>query len=92
MSGAIRHARLISPRGWIRQRYREPLSLAAKGRLFSDPFGRTVAFLPGTIRISARANCHPTTQHGPVAHPSGLCLPFNAHRPGIFGRFSPIRF
>jgi hypothetical protein len=92
MSGAIRHARSISPRGWIRQRDREPLSLAAEDRPFSDPFGRIVAFLPGAMPISARANCNTTTEHGPVAHPSGLCLPFNAHRPGIFGRFSPIRF
>ena len=92
MRGAIRHARLISPRGWIRQRYREPLSLAAKDRPYSDPFGRTVAFLPGATPLSARANCHPTIEHGPVARPSGFCLPFNAHRPGIFGRFSPIRF
>jgi hypothetical protein len=91
MSGAIRHAVLISPRGWIRQRYREPLSLAAQDRPFSDPFCWTVAFLLGAILISASANCNPTTQHGSVAHPSGFCLPFNAHRPGIFGRFSPIR-
>ena len=92
MSGAIRHARLISPRGWIRQRYRKPLSLAAKHRPSSELFGWTVAFLLGATLISARANCNPTIQHGSVAHPSGFCMPFNAHRPGIFGRFSPIRF
>jgi len=92
VSGAIRHARLILPRGWIHQRYREPLSLTAKDRPSSEVFGWTAAFLLGAILILARANCDPTTQHGSVAHPSGFCMPFNAHRPGIFGRFSPIRF
>jgi hypothetical protein len=68
------------------------LGHAAKDRPSSELFGWTVAFLLGAILILARANCDPTTQHGSVAHPSGFCMPFNAHRPGIFGRFSPIRF
>jgi hypothetical protein len=92
MRCVIGFARSISPLGWIRQRYREHLSLSAQDRPFSNRFGRTAAFRPGEILTSARATCNPIAARRLTPHPLGFYHPFNAHRPGIFRRFSPIRF
>ena len=91
MRCVIRIAKSISPLSWIHQRHRESLSLAAQRRVFSDRFGRTAAFRPGEIPTSARANCNPITGHWLAPCTSERCHPFNAHRPDIFRRFSPIR-
>ena len=91
MSCFVAHARSISPMSWIRQRYKEPLSLAAKDRPSSNRSGRAAAFGPSEIPTSGGTNCKPITACGLAPCTSGRCHPFNAHRPGIFRRFSPIR-
>ncbi len=88
----IGFARSIAPMGWLRQHYRKPLSLTAQDRPFSKRFGRTSAFRPGEIPTSDRATCNPVAVRRLAPHPLGLYHPFNAHRPVIFRRFSPIRF
>jgi hypothetical protein len=64
MSCVIRLARSISPMGWIRQRYREPLSLAAQDLSFSNRSGRIAALRPGEIPTSGGANCKPSPPAG----------------------------
>jgi len=91
MNDVIRHPRSISPMSWIRQHYREPLSLAAQDRPSSNRPGRTAAFRPSEIPTSDGTNRKPITACGLAPCTSGRCHPFNAHRPGIFRRFSPIR-
>jgi hypothetical protein len=91
MKCVITLSRSLPPRGWIRQRYREFLSFAAQDRPFANKSSQTAGAQPAQIRTSPRTNCNPTSEHGPLAHPSELCMLFNTHRPAIFGRFSPIR-
>jgi secreted protein with Ig-like and vWFA domain len=79
-------------RGWFFQRYREPLSLAAKRRLFSHQWSQPARFQPARIPRSTNVNGNPAAVYELVPLPSGLCQPFNTHRSSIQGRFSPIRF
>ena len=91
MKCVIALSRPLPPRGWIRQRYREFLSLTAQNRPFANKSSQTAGSQPAQIRTSPNTNCNPTSEHGLLAHPSELSMPFNTHRPAIFGRFSPIR-
>jgi hypothetical protein len=91
MNYVIGFAKSVSPPGWMRQRYREPLSLVLRERVFSDRSKQIAAFRPGEIQTSARANRDPITGCRPAPSTLGRCHPFNAHRPGFVRRFSPIR-
>lgn len=91
MNYVIGFAKSISPPGWMRQRYRGPLSLAAQGRVLPDRSGLITPFQPGEIHTSARANRDPITGCKPAPSTLGRRHLFNAHRPDIVRRFSPIR-
>ena len=92
MSSVNTLVRYCPPRGWLFQRYRESLSLAAQHRLFSHQFCQPAGFQSARIPRSTNVNCNTAAVYELIPLPSGLCQPFNTHRSSIQGRFSPIRF
>jgi hypothetical protein len=81
MSSVSTLARSRPQRGWLHQRYKGFLSLAAFHGMFST-----------RSRKISGVNCNTTTFHGRLPLHSVLRQPFNTHRTSIVERFGPIRF
>jgi hypothetical protein len=92
MSHIVTFARSRPSPIWFHQGCKKTLSSATPDLILPPRSHQPTVFQPITMPISTSQNRTTAFIHKRTCLPSRLCQPFNAHRPAVVQRFSPIHF